>query len=59
MIYTSPAGCKAQALVEVEAWEQVRIGGIDPQYCFKNQDIPVLLNPSGGEFLLTDYHRHQ
>lgn len=52
VIYTSPAGCKAQALVEVEAWEQVRIGGIDPQYCFKNQDIPVLLNPSGGEFFI-------
>ncbi|MBK7696814.1 MAG: hypothetical protein IPI30_21620 [Saprospiraceae bacterium] len=28
----------------------VRISGIDPQYCFKDQDIPVLLNPPGGEF---------
>ena len=50
--YISPAGCRAQAWVEVEAWEQVRISGIDPQYCFKNQDIPVLLNPPGGEFFV-------
>ncbi|MBK7694475.1 MAG: gliding motility-associated C-terminal domain-containing protein [Saprospiraceae bacterium] len=50
--YTSPAGCQAQAIVEVEAWEQVRISGIDPQYCFKDQDIPVLLNPPGGEFFI-------
>lgn len=50
--YISPAGCREDTVVNVEAWSQVSITGLDAQYCFKDQDIPVILNPPGGEFYI-------
>lgn len=50
--YISPAGCRKDTVVKVEPWTQVSIAGLDPQYCFKDQDIPVIVNPPGGEFYI-------
>ncbi len=50
--YVSPAGCIKDTIVEVEAWTQVSIQGLSSQYCFKDQDIPVNVNPAGGEFYI-------
>lgn len=50
--YISPAGCREDTVVKVEAWTQVSITGLDAQYCFKDQDIPVILNPPGGDFYI-------
>ncbi len=50
--YVTPAGCRKDTIVEVEAWSQVSIQGLSSQYCFKDEDIPVILNPPGGEFYI-------
>ncbi len=50
--YVSPAGCIKDTIVEVEAWTQVSITGINTQYCFKDEDIPVIVTPAGGSFYI-------
>ncbi|MBK9271271.1 MAG: gliding motility-associated C-terminal domain-containing protein [Saprospiraceae bacterium] len=50
--YITPAGCRADTIVEVIVFEQVEIQNVDLQYCFKNEDIPVTLAPPGGGFFI-------
>ncbi|NOT36700.1 MAG: T9SS type B sorting domain-containing protein [Saprospiraceae bacterium] len=50
--YITPAGCREDTVVKVESWSPVSISGLDAQYCYKDQNIPVILNPPGGEFYI-------
>jgi len=50
--YITAAGCKADTIVEVIVFEQVKINNVELQYCFKNEDIPIDLAPTGGKFYI-------
>lgn len=52
VVYTAPTGCRTTALIEIFLYEQVRIGGFQQQYCYRDTSYGLTLNPAGGRFFL-------
>lgn len=52
VFYTSPQGCSTSAFIDITGIPQASIQGLDPNYCFINQQVPLQLNPPGGTLLV-------
>lgn len=48
----SDEGCIGQGAVAVIQYEEATIEGLDGFYCFQNNNVPVQLTPSGGNFTI-------
>ena len=46
--WETPAGCTDSVFVSVEEFFQASIGGLDPIYCYSNEDIALDLFPDDG-----------
>jgi gliding motility-associated-like protein len=50
--YTAPSGCQTTTEVDISAYEQVSISGVQQQYCYQNQLFPIIISPAGGRFTI-------
>lgn len=50
--YTTPRGCVTVDTIEIFAFEEVSIDGIDQQYCFSDTTINIILQPGGGQLYI-------
>jgi len=48
--YFSVNGCKDSLSIRVNPKPTVRISGLDPNYCFRDTNINLIVNPIGGVF---------
>lgn len=52
LYYIAPSGCETATEIEVFAFEEARISGLQQQYCYSDTMIEVELLPPGGELTI-------
>ncbi len=48
IVYSSPNGCTDTIIVTVYQFVAAQISGLNPQYCYENNDYPITVAPANG-----------